>query len=100
MWCKMVMKQNRIILILVIVGIFFIAGCSTTETQLGLGDGSGVGTGGGLTEEKIQASIDACSDLASGDVCALTTPRGEVPGTCTQIEDVLRCVGDTQNKLN
>ena len=96
---KMDMEKNMILLLFVIVSMLFIAGCGTTETQMGLGDrsgtGDGVGAGSGLTEEKIQLSIDACSELIEGDSCVLSTPRGDISGTCTLVEDVLRCAGSS-----
>lgn len=46
-----------------------------------------------LMEQMQQAAIDACVDAVPGAACVLESPRGEMQGTCTSIDEVLSCVG-------
>lgn len=96
----MIVKNIKILILLVIVSALFITSCELTETKEGIREGQGSGFERVLTEEQIQASIEACSDLIELDDCVLLTPRGEMSGTCVLVEEQLRCVNAPKNKLN
>lgn len=45
-----------------------------------------------------QELIDACSGLVDGDSCLVTTPRGDINGVCSNIDDVISCKPEMEMK--
>ena len=49
-----------------------------------------------MMQERMQVSIDACKDKVEGDVCSITSPRGDIEGKCTIQEENMVCINPNQ----
>ena len=43
-------------------------------------------------EERMRLGAEACEERIEGDSCTMTSPRGEMQGTCNLRDDVLSCM--------
>ena len=99
------MKKTTSILIFLMLGIFVLSGCSSTEQRIfpqrdefqGVPDtmaNISEEERQQLFEERQQQAIDSCQDKNEGDACIFESPRGETQGVCKNIDNNLVCTTD------
>ncbi|MBI5229359.1 hypothetical protein HY991_04565 [Candidatus Micrarchaeota archaeon] len=72
------------------------------------GRGFGNGSFGNLTEEqrqqfindRLQTAVNACQNKAEGDSCVLSSPRGNLTGTCKEQNYALVCAAAFNGRQN
>lgn len=90
------MKKNIILIVLLLV-VLLNVGCSKPKPRnQGFESDFNDEEREKMLEEMQLKMQEACNEKSEGDICQLTTPRGEINGTCELQEDNLICKSDQQ----
>lgn len=95
---------ESIVLIIFVLSIFTISGCSSDKRSARFGEMKDFGKETNLTPEEKQQMFEemqlkmqeACNNKFVGDECQLENPRGSIKGTCELQDDNLTCKSDQQ----
>lgn len=92
-------------MIIFMLSTLVLVSCSSEES---IPKFDGIGRGAAMTdeekslfiEERQQLAQDACIDKIEGDSCILKTQRGEIEGSCTNVDDTLTCFSEQQRMVD